>query len=305
MEKDFKLYIHISPSWKYYVGITSLKIGYRWGKNGHGYKTQYFQRAIEKYGWDNFIHIVVADKLSKHEACELEKIFIKELKSNNPKYGYNLSTGGECSNIGVHFSDETRKAMSENASISVKQYTKDGKFVRKWRSMREAGRELGIDESSIAKCCKGEYKTSKGFVWRYKDDEFDKFDMERYSQPKRRIRVKQFSTDGELIKVWNSITEIKETMGISTGMISACCKGNKKRKIVGGFVWRYENDDFCKYTISNERIKKVARWENGEIKEIYDSIAEAGRKNEIRPSGICMCCMGQIKRCGGIKWSYV
>ena len=47
------VYVHISPSNKYYVGITKLKPHERWGKNGYGYRNQIFYRVIQKYGWEN------------------------------------------------------------------------------------------------------------------------------------------------------------------------------------------------------------------------------------------------------------
>lgn len=90
------VYIHISPSNKCYVGITSKKPKDRWGKNGNGYKyNTHFYRAIEKYGWDNFQHEIIAEHLTKDEACCLEKSIIKSLSLNNPLYGYNKTLGGE------------------------------------------------------------------------------------------------------------------------------------------------------------------------------------------------------------------
>ena len=57
--KTYTLYEHISPSGKIYVGITCRKPEYRWNY-GKGYTTDqmYFKRAIDKYGWDNFQHII-------------------------------------------------------------------------------------------------------------------------------------------------------------------------------------------------------------------------------------------------------
>lgn len=84
MNKLFTVYIHISHSWKYYVGLTSAKnVKNRWGQNGNGYKTQYFRRAIDKYGWENFIHIVVRNNLTQKDASNLEKLLIEQLKSND------------------------------------------------------------------------------------------------------------------------------------------------------------------------------------------------------------------------------
>ena len=67
------VYVDHIPNNKVYVGITQKKVLSRWGKDGTGYKTQQlFWRAIQKYGWDNISHEIVAENLSKEEACQLE-----------------------------------------------------------------------------------------------------------------------------------------------------------------------------------------------------------------------------------------
>lgn len=48
------------------------------------------------------------------------------------------------------------------------QLTKDGRFIREFRSIRHAARELGFTNPNICKCCKGRLKTYRGFIFRYK-----------------------------------------------------------------------------------------------------------------------------------------
>lgn len=94
-EKSYTVYIHKCPNNKIYVGLTCQSVDGRWNR-GAGYKTQkLFYRAIQKYGWDNIEHIIVQDKLTLDEACKLERSLITQHQSNNPKYGYNLTDGGE------------------------------------------------------------------------------------------------------------------------------------------------------------------------------------------------------------------
>ena len=54
-------------------------------------------------------------------------------------------------------------------SIPIIQYSKDGVFIKVWKSMREAARELNIQQGHIGKCCKNLYgfKTAGGYIWRY------------------------------------------------------------------------------------------------------------------------------------------
>lgn len=62
---NWLVYVHLSPSNKIYVGITSRDPNYRW-LNGKGYtRCSKFYNAILKYGWDNIQHFIIAQNLSK------------------------------------------------------------------------------------------------------------------------------------------------------------------------------------------------------------------------------------------------
>ena len=54
-----------------------------------------------------------------------------------------------------------------SASIKINQYSKDGVFIRQWKSASEASREIGICASQISRCCNGTFKSAYGFIWRY------------------------------------------------------------------------------------------------------------------------------------------
>ena len=92
MNDKYTVYIHISPSNKKYIGITSQNVKKRW-QNGYGYKTnKYFWRAIQKYGWDNFEHEILFENLTVDEAKEKEIELIKLYNTYRPN-GYNLTFG--------------------------------------------------------------------------------------------------------------------------------------------------------------------------------------------------------------------
>ena len=111
--KKYIVYMHISPSGKRYIGITcKKKPECRW-RNGKGYETQqYFYKAINKYGWDNFQHIIIARGLSEDEAKWLEIELIKEWDTTDKSKGYNITLGGEGTRGWIP-SEETRKKISE------------------------------------------------------------------------------------------------------------------------------------------------------------------------------------------------
>lgn len=89
------VYKHTAPNGKIYIGITNNTKN-RWRKDGSGYKTQtIFWRAIQKYGWESFEHEIIAWDLTLYVAQMLEMDLIFSLKSNDKKFGYNITDGGQ------------------------------------------------------------------------------------------------------------------------------------------------------------------------------------------------------------------
>lgn len=62
---------------------------------------------------------------------------------------------------------EKEKIKNEKLELKkIKQISKNGQLIKIWDSPLTASIELGIDISSICKCCKGKYKTAGGFIWK-------------------------------------------------------------------------------------------------------------------------------------------
>lgn len=60
------------------------------------------------------------------------------------------------------------KKSAESRSKPVIQLTLNGEFVNEYKSGWEAERQTGISQGNISSCCLGKYKSSGGYVWRYK-----------------------------------------------------------------------------------------------------------------------------------------
>ena len=73
--RNYKVYIHTNTiNNKQYVGITFQDVARRWRPDGSGYKqNKYFWNSIQKYGWNNFKHEIIADNLTKQDAEKLEQ----------------------------------------------------------------------------------------------------------------------------------------------------------------------------------------------------------------------------------------
>ena len=104
--RDWCVYKHICKiTNKVYIGQTN-NISTRWKPSAYKNCTKFYN-AIQKYGWDNFDHIILESNLTLQEANEKETYYIKLYNSIND--GYNLSYGG----LNKLASEETKKKMSE------------------------------------------------------------------------------------------------------------------------------------------------------------------------------------------------
>lgn len=185
-ERTYTVYIHRSPTNKCYVGITHIKPEYRWNE-GRGYQqNKHFYSAIQKYGWENFEHIIVARNLPFNVACEMEQHLISELKSNQRKYGYNKSVGGEKTALGAHyttvFSDAHKKALSDA-----------------WIHRKEKG--LGVPWN------KGKHLKGTGIL-----DNFIKAGKQN-SENKRKSICQIDPVTKEVVATYISVTEAANTLG--------------------------------------------------------------------------------------------
>ncbi len=116
MEKTYYVYIHINKlNGKKYIGQTSQNPQKRWD-NGRGYLTSpKFYNSIQKYGWDNFEHKIIASNLSLEEANILEQSLIQTYNTQDDEFGYNIKDGGK----NGHHSEETKKKIGEANHISL------------------------------------------------------------------------------------------------------------------------------------------------------------------------------------------
>lgn len=154
--KKFYVYIHTCPNGKKYVGVTGRDPKSRWQK-GKGYQNNdHFYRAILKYGWDNIAHEVF-EVDSEEEMYRKEIELISFYHTNDPRYGYNHSSGGEKSASGCIRSEEYVKHLSE----ACKERWSDPEYRRK---MSEAAKKRCSDPEvrrKMAEAYKGQIRSEE------------------------------------------------------------------------------------------------------------------------------------------------
>jgi len=94
---------------KIYIGYHTYKSKVSW--NNYYGSGKIIKNIIKKYGKENFKKEILFIVYNKHNACLLEKFYIRKNKSNKNKYGYNLTKGGNGRGEYI-MPEETRKKMS-------------------------------------------------------------------------------------------------------------------------------------------------------------------------------------------------
>jgi group I intron endonuclease len=176
------------------------------------------QDAIKKYGVDNFSFKVLLICFDG-DRYYYEKEYIKKYNSIVPN-GYNLTSGGEGGGFyGKKHSDETKLKITEG----LKQRYNDNPELREETSNRL--KELYKNPENIEKLKDG-MKNSEVFKNLKKNENGFGF---------AKIKVKQYTIEGEFVKEYNSLAEAGDAVNISHRGISKCING--KQKSCGGFKW--------------------------------------------------------------------
>lgn len=218
----------------------------RSGTTGNGYiNCTHFYNAIQKYGWDNFEHIVLIENLSLEMANIIEDELIKKYNTMNSLYGYNMVSGGKnirrrqevtdkIAEKNRHPSKETLMKMSL-ASTGRKHSAEVIEKIRKSNTGKkrseEAKKKMSIAKQNMSE--ETRRKISEAGKGRKPSELCKQRSREVMTGNKfRAIQIAQYDTDGHFIKVWECAMDAEKECGIDHGNIGKCCNGNAKTAAV-------------------------------------------------------------------------
>ncbi len=223
MRTDYYVYKHTSPNGKVYIGITCQKPNERW-RGGLGYRhNEYFFRAILKYGWENFTHEILLDNLTKAEACAAESELIATLKSNDDRYGYNLTTGGE----GCPGSEKTEE-FRQRQSAKVKELWQNPEY-RARMSEAHKGKKQSAETIELRRKSLIGHPVSEKTIQKLR---------ERTLGNAIRARAVLCIETGE---EFSTIKDAAAWAGIAPPNLNRHLRGG--RKSAGGYHWQYIKED--------------------------------------------------------------
>lgn len=154
--------------------VKSLKFGkekiLKPGKKSAGYL---FVKLCKNGNMKNvFVHRLVALAFIENPENLPEVNHKDENKENNWVDNLEFCTRSYNINFGTRNSRMLNTKKLNNAKTAereIDQYTKDGFFIKTWRSSREAER-YGFFQSAIIACCRKRRKSHGDYVWQYHED---------------------------------------------------------------------------------------------------------------------------------------
>lgn len=117
--------------------------------------------------------------------------------------------------------------------------------------------------------------------------------------------VKQYSIFGELIQEFDCINEAYRQTRIHPSCISSACSNNSKRKMAGGYLWRYKNDKLNVELIQHATRGVVHRYTiEGEYIDTFNSLKDASKYVKGDSTRIMLCAKPPYNHVAyGFRWS--
>ena len=208
---------------KIYIGKTCQKEEIRKGQHKNSKKNDHFHNAIRCHGFDNFEYFVIKDNIETGaDLNKLEIFYIEQYETFTDRTkGYNSTAGGEGS-VGHTPTKETRDLM-----IKARTGLKRTEEQKRNMSVAQTGREVTEEHRKKISIAHTGCKRSPDHIKNAAEGSYKK--------------IEQWSLDGEIIKIWNSLKEAGETLKIHRGSISGCANGYAKNKTAGKFIWKFYN----------------------------------------------------------------
>ena len=262
---SYSVYIHTTPSGKRYVGITAREPEKRWG-HGTGYKhNEHFWNAIQKYTWEEITHDIIMSGLSKEDACAMERTLIERYNTHDPRYGYNLTKGGEHFEFSKEvieklkgpksLSQETREQMRARGREAYKKFLKGREItpeqIQKMRETKRGRKMSQAEREAHSKGMKSHWDAVGGFTDEhraklsaalkgrtYSEETLARMKAAHAPEKNARSRAVKQMLNGQTLNIYCSAREAMRQTGINyTSIVRAC--GGVRLKSAGGYEWQY------------------------------------------------------------------
>lgn len=184
---------------------------------------------------------------------------------------------------------------------TVTQFSREGKKIASYPSVKAASLKTGIDADLISKCARRKIPLSGGYAWRYQGDVYRGEYKDAFTNSAR--PVVQYSLDGKKVARFQSVNQASIVTGFSAATLLDCAC--KRSKVSHGFVWRFEGDVYngeYRYYTRGKAVTQFTR--EGKKMRTYPTIEAAAKIAGLTPDNIQKNVQRENKTAGGFVWKY-
>ena len=281
-------------NWHIYIGVHDTEEPTRWDFYlGDGvfankpstiaHPKEPFHYAVKKYGFESFRRITLAVFDTREEALWLEGILVNErfLKRDDV---YNITLGGGAPPI---------------LTKAVYQYDENGNFIAEYESVTNAAKINNTNGSSITNAIMYKTMSAKSFWTEYK---IDKLEIENFNNTNTELKVYAYTSTGDFIKEYSSISETAKTYKTSLAVIQ---RAIKSQTMVHKTYFSLEKLDSFKKQITQRHYRDPIHQYSmeGEYIQTFNSISDVVKQLGKKYDHISTAIKTQSS-CGGYQWSW-
>ena len=233
---------------KKYIGQKNYDKKGKWKKYlGSGI---YLNKAISKYGKENFSREIIDYGKTREELNEKERYWIAYFNACHSDNFYNIARGGDggwvnegkseeeirkiyrerCKNFIVPLGEDSFHAKLSNCDVN-----KIIHMMLNGMHNVDIAKEFGVDECTI-------YDIRVHKTWKHMTEGIIFPPSDRKTANKFKKSVDVYDLDGNFINTYESAREIERKLKVSYKLVSQVCNGEKRQS--HGYVFRFHNDPF-------------------------------------------------------------
>lgn len=216
----------------------------------------------------------------------------------------------------------------------IKIYNELGECIGEGKTLEECSKITGESRATVRTCLQNGCRTKHGYLYKWQLSttlarEFQTKDEIPAKVKKQKRAITQYDRKGNIIKEWGSVKEASEAMNIANANIRASLNGVSTH--AGGYVWRWKNDQFYRYSITPSTPepsrkakgktkrdpstykrdtqftvgKRVCQYnDQGNLIKVWETASQAAQTLGINLALLGRAAKGKVKSAGGFYWGY-
>lgn len=197
------------------------------------------QKAIRKYGIDNFSFEIICKTNNKRKVSELERKYIIQYNSLvNVGHGYNQTLYTDCS---LRDPAILKRSLAKSCKMCA-EVNKKNEIIKIFGSVHDAARDLWGEKgndcaSTITKVCNGKIHSIEGRIYRFIINNEVVIPINKTRKKRKKIIGVNINNQDDII-IFKSKLDAEKIGGFNRNSIQKHLNGSSRYSHVGGYKWK-------------------------------------------------------------------